>query len=145
MLPARWDAQWYAGIAAYGYEWRSSFDLQQNLAFFPAYPLLMRAAGAVTGAFRTGVPPDRRMARLTWCGLVISLAAFLWAAWYFASIARTMLGETRGLAALLLLSAYPFALFYSAAYTESLSCSGRSGRGSTSDGVRLRQRWPGGC
>jgi hypothetical protein len=127
VLPARWDAQWYAGIAADGYEWRRSFDLQQNLAFFPAYPLLMRAAGAATGAFRTGVPPDRRMARLTWCGLVISLAAFLWAAWYFASIARTMLGETRGLAALLLLSAYPFALFYSAAYTESLYLLGALG------------------
>jgi hypothetical protein len=119
-LPARWDAQWYAGIAADGYQWRHSFDTQQNLAFFPAYPLLVRAAGVATGAFRTGVPPERRLARLTWCGLAISLASFFWAAWYFARIAREMLDPARARTAVLLLSAYPFAVFFSAAYTESL-------------------------
>ncbi len=119
-LPARWDAQWYAGIAAGGYQWRHSFDTQQNLAFFPAYPLLVRAAGYATGAFRTGVPPERRLARLTWCGLTISLASFFWAAWYFARLAREMLDPARARTALLLLSAYPFAVFFSAAYTESL-------------------------
>ena len=31
-LPARWDAQWYAGLAVHGYEWQRSFDPQQNLA-----------------------------------------------------------------------------------------------------------------
>jgi hypothetical protein len=119
-LPARWDAQWYAGIAADGYQWRHSFDPQQNLAFFPAYPLLVRAAGVATGAFRTGVPPERRLARLTWCGLAISLASFFWGAWYFARLAREMLDPARARTALLLLSAYPFAVFFSAAYTESL-------------------------
>ncbi len=119
-LPARWDAQWYAGIASDGYQWRHSFDKQQNLAFFPAYPLLVRAAGFATGAFRTGVPPERRLARLTWCGLAISLASFFWAAWYFARLAREMLDPARARTALLLLSAYPFAVFFSAAYTESL-------------------------
>jgi mannosyltransferase PIG-V len=119
-LPARWDAQWYAGIAAHGYEWQQSFDNQQNLAFFPAYPLLMRAAGLATGAFSSGLPEDRRIARLTWCGLWISLSAFFWAAWYFARLAREMLDPARARAALLLLAAYPFALFFSAAYTESL-------------------------
>lgn len=119
-LPARWDAQWYAGIAAHGYEWRQSFDAQQNLAFFPAYPLLIRGAGKVTGAFRAGVPEERRIARLTWCGLWISLVAFVWAAWYFARLAREILEPARARAAVLLLATYPFALFFSAAYTESL-------------------------
>jgi hypothetical protein len=119
-LPARWDAQWYAGLAAHGYEWQHSFDPQQNLAFFPAYPLLIRSLGVATGAFRTGVPPDRQIARLTWCGLSISLVAFFWAAWYFAKLAREMMEEPRARVALLLLSAYPFALFFTAAYTESL-------------------------
>jgi hypothetical protein len=119
-LPARWDAQWYAGIAAHGYEWQRSFDAQQNLAFFPAYPVLIRGLGAATGALRPGIPPDRRIARLAWCGLGISLAAFLWAAWYFARLARETMEAPRARAALLLLTAYPFALFFSAAYTESL-------------------------
>jgi hypothetical protein len=119
-LPARWDAQWYAGLAAHGYEWQRSFDPQQNLAFFPAYPLLIRSLGVATGAFRAGTPPDRLIARLTWCGLWISLFTFFWAARYFAKLAREMMDDTRARIALLLLSAYPFALFFSAAYTESV-------------------------
>jgi hypothetical protein len=119
-LPARWDAQWYAGLAAHGYEWQRSFDPQQNLAFFPAYPLLIRSLGVATGAFRPGVPADRQILRLTWCGLFISFGAFFCAAWYFAYLAREMMEEPRARAALLLLAAYPFALFFSAAYTESL-------------------------
>jgi hypothetical protein len=119
-LPARWDAQWYAGLAVHGYEWQRSFDPQQNLAFFPAYPLLIRSLGVATGAFRAGVPPEHQIARLAWCGLSISLFAFFWAARYFGKLAREMMDESRARAALLLLSAYPFALFFSAAYTESL-------------------------
>ena len=119
-LPARWDAQWYAGLAVHGYEWQRSFDPQQNLAFFPAYPLLIRSLGVATGAFRAGVPPEHQIASLTWCGLSISLFAFFWAARYFGKLAREMMEESRARAALLLLSAYPFALFFSAAYTESL-------------------------
>jgi Gpi18-like mannosyltransferase len=51
---------------------------------------------------------------------MISLAAFLWAAWYFARIAADVLDDTRARGALLLLASYPFAMFFSAAYTESL-------------------------
>ena len=119
-LPARWDAQWYAGLAAHGYEWQRSFDPQQNLAFFPAYPLMIRGVGWATGAFRTSVPDHRRIALLTWCGLFVSLAAFFGAAWYFAALSRELMDEPRARAALLLLAAYPFALFFSAAYTESV-------------------------
>jgi hypothetical protein len=119
-LAARWDAQWYAGLAAQGYEWQRSFDPQQNLAFFPAYPLMIRSLGVATGAFRAGTPPDRLIATLTWCGLWIALFAFFWAARYFAKLAREMMEDTQARSALLLMSAYPFALFFSAAYTESL-------------------------
>jgi hypothetical protein len=119
-LPARWDAQWYAGVAANGYQWEGSFDSQQNLAFFPAYPMLIRALGTAVGAFRPGIPPHQQMSRLVWCGLVISLGAFLWAAWYFARLARETMEVPQARAALLVLAAYPFAVFFSAAYTESL-------------------------
>jgi Mannosyltransferase (PIG-V) len=119
-LPARWDAQWYAGLAAHGYEWQRSFDPQQNLAFFPAYPLLIRGLGVATGAFRAGVPPERQIEWLTWCGLLISLVTFFWAASYFARLAREMMEDSRARAGLLLFAAYPFALFFSAAYAESV-------------------------
>jgi hypothetical protein len=119
-FPARFDSGWYAGIAAEGYEWQHRFDRQQNLVFFPAYPLLMRAGGAATGVFDPGVPPERRILRLIWIGLAISLAAFFWALWYFSRLAHEILEIRRASLAVILLAAYPFALFYSAAYTESL-------------------------
>jgi hypothetical protein len=119
-LPARFDANWYAGIAAYGYEFQGRFDRQQNFAFFPAYPMGMRIAGAFTGAYSDRVPLERRLIRYTWAGLAISVVAFVFAAWYFAALAREILGDQRVRPALLLLATYPFAVYYSAAYTESL-------------------------
>jgi Mannosyltransferase (PIG-V) len=119
-LANRFDAGWYAGIAAEGYDWQHRFDRQQNIAFFPAYPMLVRAAGFVTGAFQPGIPYDKRIARLAWTGTVIAAVAFFWACWYFSRLAREFLDPPRASAALLLLAAYPFSVFYSAAYTESL-------------------------
>ena len=119
-LGARFDANWYAGIAASGYDWEGSFDRQQNMAFFPAYPMLMRAVGALTGASSRTLSPEQRLFRLTACGLVISLVAFLWASWYFGQLARELLDDEHARGALWLLASYPFAVFFSAAYTESL-------------------------
>jgi hypothetical protein len=119
-LPARFDAGWYAGIALEGYSFQGRFDRQQNIAFFPAFPLLERAAGYPLGAFAPRVPQDTRMARLLWAGVWISVAAFGWAAVYLWRLARDTIGEDRARAAVSLLAAYPFAVFFSAPYTESL-------------------------
>ncbi len=118
-LPLRFDAGWYAGIAYEGYEWQRRFDRQQNLAFFPAYPMLMRAAGAVAGQ-RADASREVWVRRYVWAGVAISLAAFFWAAWYLSRTARELMDDERAAAAVLLLAAYPFAVFYSAAYTEAL-------------------------
>ena len=119
-LPARFDAGWYAGIALEGYSFQGRFDRQQNVAFFPAFPLLMRVAGYPLGAFAPGVPKDRRLGRLLWGGVIISLGAFAWAAVYLWRLARDTIGEARATDAVALLAAYPFAVFFSAAYSESL-------------------------
>jgi hypothetical protein len=119
-LPSRYDANWYASIAADGYAWQGRFDRQQNLAFFPAYPMLMRGAGWITGAFDSRMPRERQLRRLGWCGLTISLLAFVWAAWLLSKLAAEMLDPSRARDPLLLLASYPFAVFFSAAYTESL-------------------------
>lgn len=119
-LPARFDAGWYAGIALEGYSFQGRFDRQQNIAFFPAFPLLERVAGYPLGAFAPRVPHDTRMARLLWAGVLISFAAFGWAAVYLWRLARETIGEERAPAAVALLAAYPFAVFFSAPYTESL-------------------------
>ncbi len=49
-LQARWDANWYLGIVTEGYHFvPNQPGLQQSVAFFPAYPLLVRGVGRILG------------------------------------------------------------------------------------------------
>jgi hypothetical protein len=119
-LPMRFDAGWYGGIAMHGYDRNVNFERQRNIAFFPAMPMLMRAVGPIFGSSRSGLPPERRMVRILWAGVAVSLAAFLLALFYFVKLAAQLLGPERAAGAALLLAAYPFACFFNAPYTESL-------------------------
>jgi len=119
-LPARYDAGWYAGIALEGYSFQGRFDRQQNLAFFPAFPMLMRATGYLVGVHERGVPTERRGARLLWGGTLLSILLFAWAATYVVRLARDVGGGESAFDAAALLAAYPFAVFFSAPYSESL-------------------------
>jgi hypothetical protein len=113
-LPSRWDAGWYLGIVLSGYEFDSRHvNRQQNVVFFPAYPLIVRAVGRLLGG---------RTASYSGAGVLVSLVAFFGALIYLFNLARDMLDDDHAAAALWLLAAYPFALFYSAYYTESLYC-----------------------
>lgn len=109
-LPARWDAGWYLSIANEGYQWSANdVGRQQNIAFFPAFPMAMRYVSIFLGR------------ELLWSGVVIALVAFFWALVYLLRLARDLLGdEGQAQASVALLAAYPFALFYSAPYTEAL-------------------------
>ena len=52
-LPARWDTGWYLGVAIDGYSCQPSLaNRQQNIAFFPVYPMLMRYGSLFVGARR---------------------------------------------------------------------------------------------
>jgi hypothetical protein len=119
-LPARFDAGWYGDIALDGYTWDHTFQRQRNIAFFPAMPMLMRPLGTAFGMRDPTAPRERQMLRALWAGVVISLASFLWALTYFVRLGRDLIGAERAASAALLLAAYPFALFFSAPYTESL-------------------------
>ena len=119
-LPARFDAGWYGSIALDGYSFQGRWDRQQNIAFFPAFPMLMRAAGHPFGAFAPRAPRDVRLARLLWAGVLISIAAFAWASVYLWRLAAETVGDARAPAAVALLASYPFAVFFSAPYTEAL-------------------------
>ena len=108
-LPARYDAGWYLGIAANGYRWDPAVSGQQNIAFMPALPMLMRFGGRLLG----GQP--------LWAGQIVVLLASFWGFVYVYRLARAWLGDAEGAAtAIALLAAYPFAVFYSAVYTESI-------------------------
>ena len=117
-LPARHDAGWYLGIAVDGYKWDPAS------AGPPEHRLHAGAADA--DAVRRA--PHRRASALgrpvRWCS-----RACLWAFVYVYRLARSALGDAEQAAwAVALLAAYPFAVFYSAVYTESIFLSVRGGR-----------------
>jgi hypothetical protein len=114
-LQARWDAGWYLGIARDGYKFDPNYHQQQNIAFFPAYPWLMRLGGPILG----------RSARdLSAAGTVLSVLAFSLALIRLYRLVLEMPASGRrpaaARAAVLLLAVYPFAVFYGAIYTEAL-------------------------
>ena len=110
-LPARWDAGWYLGIANGGYVYDPSVTPadQQNIAFFPAFPLTIRFVSAMFGR------------QPLWTGVVISIVAFYFALVYLLRLARSELGDgDQAATAVTLIATYPFAVFFSAVYTEAL-------------------------
>jgi hypothetical protein len=109
-LPARWDTGWYMDVAIDGYKWNPRWPTQQqNIAFFPAYPILMRYGSLLFAR------------EAMWTGVIISWAAFLFALIYIFRLAREELGDTdKAAAAVAFLASYPFALYFGTTYTESL-------------------------
>ena len=108
-LPARWDTGWYLGVATHGYEWSAARDTQQqNIAFFPLYPMLMRYGSLL-------------LARdAMWTGVLIAWLSFFGALVYLFRMARDRFGAAQAVTSIALLAAYPFAFFFSTAYTEAL-------------------------
>lgn len=129
-LLARWDAGWYVTIADGGYNYWGNARTQTNVAFFPAYPFIVRASAALLGA-RWGSPDDpsesfesfseRRAVRLLQAGWLVSVCAFTWALVFLFRLARDLTdSDDAARAAVALAVTYPFAFFYGAVYTEGL-------------------------
>ena len=125
-LPLRWDTGWYLGIATQGYQWSPGREEQQNVAFFPAYPLLMRAGASLLNPRNTphGLNSVSDVERFyvthLIAGLAVTLSSFAWGLVFVYRIARAYLPRTRARRAVALLCAYPFAIFFSAPYSEGL-------------------------
>ena len=112
-LPARWDAGWYVGIASAGYRWRAERPRYERLKFFPAYPLLLRAAARTL----TRVPDA---VVWLWTGVVVSTVLFWIALLYVFRLAVDLEGEAVARRAVWITAAYPFGLFFGLPYSESL-------------------------
>ncbi|WP_369233664.1 hypothetical protein AB5J56_17445 [Streptomyces sp. R21] len=108
-LATQWDAHWYLGIAGHGYsrELGTAYDAN-NLAFFPLYPVLVKAVAAVT-------PGTRAMT-----GLVIAVGASFGAAWGIFSVGHRLHGRRVGVLLTVLWAALPVGLVQWMGYTESL-------------------------
>src|SRR5262245_9188688 len=105
---ARWDTFYYHSIATSGYHWNPALFAPENVVFFPLYPLLMRGGGWLLGGFPL------------LAGLVVSLVAFAAAMALLYRLAALEMGEDHAWPAVLLISSFPYAFFFSVVYTESL-------------------------
>ena len=101
---ARWDATWFLGIA------RDGYDGGSGAAFFPLYPLLVRAL--VLGSSDPGA--------LLVSAYAVSLASFAGALLLLHRLAEIELGADPARATVVLLALFPAALFFGAPYSESL-------------------------
>lgn len=101
---ARWDSVWYLGIAGNGY------DGGADTAFFPLYPLLVRAL----------VLPHPSEGALLVSAYIVSLACFAGALWLLHRLVELELGRSVADASVWLVALFPAALFFGAPYSESL-------------------------
>lgn len=99
---ARWDSVWYLAIARGGYS-----GARQKAAFFPLYPLLMRALGVLIGSDLIA-------------GVLISLACFAIALILVYELVSLECGERTARLTVTLIAFCPMAFFFSAVYSESL-------------------------
>lgn len=124
--PARFDAGWYMGIARRGYEWREDLrGRQQPIAFFPAYPVSVRVAGDLVTVpaklFRWPGFLENGNTRVLWGGVLATVTFVLLAV---PRMVRLIHHETGDLAVsrwvVVFAMTWPFALFFSAVYSEGL-------------------------
>lgn len=102
----RWDARWYEAIATSGYFFAASD--QSPIAYFPLYPLAMRAVAAL------GVPA-------LVAGVALTLLSGLAALVLFRRWAATLATPGQADAGTALLALYPFAFFlYGPVYSDAL-------------------------
>ena len=97
----RWDSAWYMDTA------RSGYLTDRQTAFFPLYALLARWVGWVVGSPVAA-------------GILISLVAFFVALVMLHRLTDLELGEGCGRRTVFLLCFFPFTIFFSAVYSESL-------------------------
>jgi len=105
---ARWDSGWYNGVAQHGYSYIETPEaIQQNIVFFPLYPLAMRLFGGLIGSTYLA-------------GILISNVAFLIALLLLYFLVLQRFDESVAFRTVVLLSVYPFAFYYGAVYSESV-------------------------
>lgn len=104
---ARWDSAWYMVIAEHGYRPEFGAFTASRTAFFPLYPLGLRAISEL------GVP-------LVLAGVLLSLTALACALYGLHRLTALEVGPHAARLAVLLTALSPMAFYFSAVYSESL-------------------------
>jgi hypothetical protein len=106
---ARYDSGWYHQVAAQGYEYKGTG--RNNVAFFPAYPLMMRAVGNLLGG---------RQQDYYFAGIMIAWLSFAAAMTLLYRLALLDLPRPAALRTVIYCAVFPAAFFFGMVYSESL-------------------------
>lgn len=101
-----WDASWYGSIVTFGYQYDANSQVQQNIAFFPLYPLLCFFVQRILGW------PVHQAA------LTVSAFSTLFAFFFIYRLFQFCCSPGTARAALLLFALNPFALYFFNGYSE---------------------------
>lgn len=104
----QWDSEWYFRIATEGYRYNGDPTIQQNIVFYPLYPMLARGVAAISGL----TTADAMLLVANVAGLAAVVALF--------KLVREEFGDRIALATVALLSFFPASVLLSAGYTEPL-------------------------
>lgn len=109
----RWDAQHFVHIARFGY------TFENNLAFYPLFPLLMRATATVIHwLLESWISFD---SAILLCGFLMNFVAFIAAGYFLFLLTRFFLGNVKNSVIVgILFAVNPSSIFFSAIYSESL-------------------------
>jgi Gpi18-like mannosyltransferase len=117
-----WDSEFYLSIAINGYDdpavrvvERDGTTYSLNYAFFPLYPLLIRALSLPLSVFGL-----TKIATATLAGWLITLAGTFAAVVALYDLARQTLDDSGALRAVFYLLIFPTAFFFAQIYTEGL-------------------------
>lgn len=105
----QWDAEWYFKIVTEGYRYSGDPTVQQNIVFYPLYPMLARGLVTISGL----APADAMLLVANAAGLLAVVVLF--------KLVREEFGDQVGLATTALLSFFPASVLLSAGYTEPLA------------------------
>ena len=105
----QWDSEWYFKIATEGYRYNGDPTIQQNIVFYPLYPMLARGLAAISGL----TPADALLLVSNVAGLLAIVVLF--------KLVREEFGDQLALTTIALLSFFPTSVLLSAGYTEPLA------------------------
>jgi hypothetical protein len=107
---AAWDSGWYFDIANRGYYFNPNG--QSSIAFFPLYPMAMRAVAWPLGGTE----------KMIWlAGILVSCTAFALALLALHRLTERIVGDREAAGrAVLYLAVFPFSLFFTRVYAESI-------------------------
>ena len=105
----QWDSEWYFKIVKDGYQYNGDPTVQQNIVFYPLFPMLARGLATIGGL----APADAMLLVSNVAGLLAIVMLF--------KLVREECGDQLALATIALLGFFPASVLLSAGYTEPLA------------------------